>query len=382
MGQQKNVSSFGLENSNLRVFSLIISVFLFLGAVAPGCPFFRSNKVPADGGVFRSDDAGLTWTQKANVKPPAGSAEGATASIALVNITSVAVDRNDDNIVYVGGDASGMFRSSDKGENWETYSGTGMYPNETIFDIVIDPKDSKNMYVAGASADAKGRLLKSEDGGQAWEQTYITLAAKDFVTKIEVDPYDPSVVYIITSKDGVFQSLNHGKSWTLLRRFQNGVNNIAINPKDTRILYVTSTQEGIFKSVDKGTSWASLTENLKSFNVYPGTEFTSIAIDPQNPSTVYLGYLGGMFRTDDGGQSWQKVNVLTPPALAPISSIAINEGNSKNIYYTINSQVFFTNSASASNWAVRSLPTARVLLDVTIDPKDSNVIYAGSKIKK
>lgn len=382
MIQQESVLSCGVRNNSLRALFIIIFAFLFLGSAAPGCPFFKTNEAPRDGGVFKSDDGGLTWQQKINLTPPPGSKPGTKMDISRLNILSLAVDRNDDKIVYAGSEGSGLFRSPDQGENWEMFNNEGMPGNATIHDIAIDPKDSKKMYVADVSPEGKGRVLKSEDGGQKWEQTYINLVARDLVTDIQVDPYDSSVVYIITSADGILQSVNYGRSWTLLRRFRKGVSNLVINPRDTRVIYVTAHEEGIFKSIDKGASWGNLIENLRSFEVNPGTEFKSMQIDPQNPNTLYLGYIDGMFRTDDGGNTWQKVNILTPPQVLPINSISINENNSKNIYYTINSEVYLTNSNAASNWVVRHLPTARILQGLTINQKNPNIIYVGSKIRR
>ncbi len=363
---------------NFKVLFLVISVFLFLGAAAPGCPFLKNTAIPSDGGVFKSDDGGLTWQRKINLAIPAGSTKS-SGNISAVNILSIAVDESDDNIVYAGTEGNGFLKSSDKGETWEVYNGQSILASETIYDIEIDPKDSKKIYIAGVSADGKGRVLKSEDGGVNWEQTFITLAAGTLVGKIKIDFNDSSIVYIITSKDGVFQSVNYGKSWTLLRRFDGGLNNIAINPKDSKIIYATGPAEGLMKSVDMGASWLPLAEKLKTFKIAKNAAIGSIAIDPQNPNIIYLGYVDGMLRSYDGGETWEKVNILSPPALLAINSIVINENNPKNIYYTINSQVYITGSSGASNWIVRDLPTTRVLQALTIDPKDPNIVYAGSR---
>lgn len=361
-----------------KILFLIFSVFLFLGANAIGCPFLKNNSVPADGGVFKSDDGGLTWQRKIVLTPPSGSNKSA-GDISSVNILTVAVDQNDNNIVYAGTEGNGFLRSSDKGETWAIYNGQNMLATETIYDIAIDPKDSKKMYAAGISAEGKGRVLKSEDGGENWEQTYVTLAAGNLVSKISIDFYDTGIVYIATSQDGIFQSVNYGRSWTLLCRFAGGINNMIISPADTRIIYVTSLGEGLLKSTDKGVNWISLVDKLKAFNFAVNTKIDSIAVDPQNSNILYLGYLDGMLRTYDGGATWEKINILTPPAIIAINSIGINASNTKNIYYTINSQVYLTGSIGASNWIVRDLPTTRVLQALTIDQKDPNIIYAGSR---
>ena len=113
MAQQKNVLSLGVNNSKLRALFIIIFAFLFLGTSAPGCPFFQTNEAPRDGGVFKSDDGGLTWQQKINLTPPPGSKAGTKMDISRLNILSLAVDKSDDNTVYAGSEGSGLFHSSD-----------------------------------------------------------------------------------------------------------------------------------------------------------------------------------------------------------------------------------------------------------------------------
>lgn len=361
----------------IKIVFLIFFVFLFLGASAVSCPFIKNNSIPADGGVFKSDDGGLTWQRKTNLALPAGSNKTA-GNIASVNIISIAIDQKDNNFIYAGTEGNGFLRSSNKGETWEIYNGRNMLANETIYDIAIDPHDSKKMYIAGISAEGKGRVLKSDDGGESWEQTYVTLASGNSVNKIKIDSYNTAIVYIITSKDGLFQSINYGRSWTLLRRFEGGLYDIIINPSDTRIIYVLSTSEGLLKTNDKGINWTPIIDKLADFGITANTKIDSLVIDTQNSNILYLGFLNGLLRTYNGGASWEKVNIITPPALLVIKSIALSGENTKNIYYTIGSQLYLTGSNSASNWIVRDLPTTRVLQALTIDPKDPNIIYAGS----
>lgn len=379
-----NISN-GLVKNKKKAITLFISTFLFLGAVAPGCPFGGASAVPKDGGVFKSQDGGLTWQAKNNLIPPEGS-KATAMDISSLNILSIGVDPADDNIVYAGSDSNGLFRTTDAGENWEIYNGQNLRANETIYDIAIDIKDSKNIYIAGVTAANKGRLLKSTDAGANWEETYVTLASADLVNKIRIDNYNTSIVYIGTSSGAVLQSTDYGRSWVLMGagRFAGGINNFLINPRDTRILYITSLQEGLLKSTDKGVTWTSLVEKLKTkelakFAIEPNTKIDILAIDPKNPDTVYLGFINGMLKTTDGGQTWVPINIITPPAVLPIVSLVVDPNDSRNIYYGINSQIYLSNTAG-TDWFVRNLPTSRVLQIITIDPKNTKTIYAGSKL--
>lgn len=364
-----------------KLFSLIIFFVLFFGAALPGCNLFPGQQALKDGGVFKSEDGGFTWQAKTNLIPPEGN-KSQKMDITGVNIFSLAVDPNDSKIIYAGTEGNGLLKSADGGDNWELYIGQNMRSNENIYSIAIDPKDTKIIYAAGLSDANKGRVLKSEDAGQNWNETYVSLGSGDLVRQIKIDNYSTAVLYIATSSGGILQSVDYGKSWTLLRRANKGVNNVAINPRDTRILYITTDQEGVFKSIDRGFTWESIVEKNESFqklNIPANIKFDSIAIDPQTPDTVYLGYINGMIKTTDGGKTWSVVRVISPPALLPIAFITINQNNSNNIYYAINSQVYFTNSGVESDWVVRNIPTTRRIQSIVIDPSNSKVIYAGSR---
>lgn len=81
------------------------------------------------------------------------------------------------------------------------------------------------------------------------------------------------------------------------------VTQIVFHPTQPDTLYVTVAQQGVFKSLDRGKSWGAMNNGLKSL------EILYLVIDPARPETVYLGSLGaGVHRSDDGGQSWTAVN--------------------------------------------------------------------------
>lgn len=357
---------------------LFFAVFIFLGAALPGC---SSQAVVKDGGIFKSIDGGLTWTAKNNLPKPEGSAD--KTDLSTLSILSFAVNPNDSNIVYAGSQANGLFRSSDAGESWTAYNGTGLSAAGAVYYAAIDYKNIKNMYLSGLSAYGKGNILKSEDEGQTWEEVYVTLTAGETVNKIDIDNYDTSIVYITTTKGQVFQSANYGRSWTALNRVKAVIDNFVITPLDTRILYITSGKEGLFKSTDKGATWKNINENLLKVDAYKARKgdtkiINVIAVDPLNINVVYIGFLNGMLKSTDGGNTWTQINVITPPAILPMNSLAVSQKDSKFIYYLIDSQIYFTNNGAESNWLVRNLPTGRVLAGLTIDPNNSKVIYVGT----
>lgn len=368
-----------MTKTKKRFLFLTAAVFLFLGAGFPGC---GSKAVPKDAGIFKSIDGGLTWERKVQLNIPKD-AKDTLADLSNVNILSYAINPLDSKIVYAGSDANGLFRTGDEGESWERYNGAGITPQDAIYAIAIDLKNIKNMYLSGVSSYGKGRILKSEDEGVSWQEVYVTLTAGELVNKIEIDSYDTSIIYIATTSGQVFQSANYGRSWTSLNRLSAIVDNFIISPKDTRILYMTSGQEGLSKSTDKGKIWHSINDNLTKVKAYKDRMLTGkaidvIAVDPLDVNVIYVGFLNGMIKSTDGGNNWSQINIITPPAILPINSLVISQKDSKSIYYTIDSQIYFTNNGAESNWLVRNLPTSRVLAALTIDPNNPKIIYSGT----
>lgn len=357
---------------------LAVSVFFFFGATLPGC---KSNAVPKDAGVFKSVDGGLTWERKTQLILPADTK--VKTDLSDTNFLSFAVNPDDSNIIYAGSAANGLFRSKDAGESWENFNGTGLSAADAIYYVAIDYKNIKNMYLSGVSSYGKGRIMKSEDEGATWQEVYVTLTAGELVNRIIIDSYDTGIVYITTTNGQVFQSANYGKSWTALNRFKSVIDNFAVTPKDTRILYITSGNQGLFKSVDKGNNWVSINDNLVKIEAYK-TQMKAkkaidvIALDPLNRDVIYVGFLGGMIKSSDGGNTWSVINIITPPNKLPFNTLVVSQKDSKSIYYTIDSQVYFTNNGAESNWLVRNLPTSRVITALTIDPNNSKTIYAGT----
>lgn len=360
-----------MQNKKRFIF-LTAAILFFFGALFPGC---SPAPVSVDGGVYKSIDGGLTWERKVQlILPPETKVK---TDLSTIGISGFTINPNDSNIVYAWTPGNGLYLSKDAGENWEAYNGTGISPQSTIFSLAIDKNNIKNMYLADISGYGHGRIMKSEDEGATWQEVYVTLTAGEYVNKIEVDHYDGSIVYITTTLGQMFKSVNYGRSWSVMNRLTAVVSNFAISPKDSRIIYATSASQGLFKSTNKGEDWQSLNENLLKIPTY-NNSIDVIALDPINPSIIYIGFANGILKSTDGGINWVSFSLITPQATSPMKSLIISQTDSKSIYYTIGSQVYFTNNGVESNWLVRNLPTGRVLTGLTVDPNDPKVIYVGT----
>ncbi|MBI9049706.1 MAG: hypothetical protein JEZ00_09820 [Anaerolineaceae bacterium] len=221
-------------------------------------------------------------------------------------IGALAVDPVNPTVLYAGSQST-IFRSETGGENWQISYTYEAGEEDTINKIMVNPDNPKTIF---ASIYNHG-LIKSIDNGLNWQPANNGLTTFKILT-MEFNPSDSDILYIGT-ESGLFRSINQGKSWTFVsEKFKDiSINAIAFDPFSPKIQYVGTMQQGLFKSKDNGESWNQTNYDLfiqtKSMKQETPTWIYDIAINPIDPETIYLaGY--GIFKSIDGGNSWQKMN--------------------------------------------------------------------------
>jgi photosystem II stability/assembly factor-like uncharacterized protein len=247
------------------------------------------------GGVWKTVNASTTWT-------PIFDDQGS------YSIGCVTLDPNNPNTVWVGtgenvsgrhvGYGDGVYRSRDGGATWENM---GLEKSEHIGMIRIDPRDSNTIFVAAQgplwSGGGDRGLFKSTDGGQNWRKVLGDGHGNSDlddrytgVNEVHMDPRNPDVMYAVT--------------WQRMR-------NVAV-------VMDGGPGTGIHKSEDGGETWRELTNGLPEEMMGK----TGLAISPQNPDTIYAtieldNRTGGFWRSDDGGENWEKKNDYLSSATGP-----------------------------------------------------------------
>ncbi|MCL1916461.1 MAG: hypothetical protein FWG17_07145 [Desulfovibrionaceae bacterium] len=207
----------------------------------------------------------------------------------------------------------GLLKSLDGGASWDSL-GEALPRDIPPSAVAISRYNSKELYVG---YDGLG-LFKSSDGGQSWQSMNDGLPNTS-VRCIAINPLNPNLVYL-GILGGVAISTNAGRFWHMSSGFKRtvNVNTIAINPQDPQYLYAGTGGAGVFKSGNSGVSWKDVNEGLSSLSI------TALHVDPENPDVVLAGayhpatptdvYVGeasgGVFRSQDGGQSWQESSLL------------------------------------------------------------------------
>ena len=254
--------------------------------------------------------------------------------------------------------------------------------NAYINCLTMDPVNPLILYAGGNDV-----ILKSEDGGETWSKIRTFSATDpDHVNQIVVDPLTPTTIYAAVFNQGLIKSTDNGETWqninTGLIDFK--FRALVIDPADPNILYA-GTANGVFKTNDGGTTWQQRDTNL------PKEEIYSLAIDPLNPATLYagLGTGSGLYKSTNGGASWSAKNngILVQagdsPAQSPtwVFAIAINPQN-PHILYAAGRGIFKSMDGGESWQAVNEglaysiSPPPGDFDKLSIDPINPQIVYA------
>jgi photosystem II stability/assembly factor-like uncharacterized protein len=285
------------------------------------------------GGVFKSNDGGVTW---AAVFDDAGA----------LSIGDLAVAPSAPNTVYAGtGEANGSFstgaffgngiyKSTDGGSTW---ANAGLVNTNHVGRIVVDPQNADRVYAAttgvlyGKNED-RG-LYRTLDGGQTWENI-LYISDSTACIDVAINPQNANIVYAATWErirrpwgrryggptSGIYRSLDGGENWEPLTNglpvsdAETGRIGLAVSPSNPNVVYacfstnaITNVFDGIYKSTDAGSSWVrvddgSIDDVFSSF----GWFFGNLRIAPNDPGKLWC--LGvPLYKSEDGGVTWSNV---------------------------------------------------------------------------
>lgn len=152
------------------------------------------------GGVYRSDDAALNWKKINNGLIPDSELMAAMA----LGVNAIEIERTNPDIVYAG-TTKGLFRTADRGEQWERIGQT--LPDPYVSSLVLHPTDSSLLYVGGPAG-----VWKSSDGGGTWQAINHGLVTLN-IRALAMAPKNPQTLYVGTNGSGLYRSTDAGATW-------------------------------------------------------------------------------------------------------------------------------------------------------------------------
>ncbi|MBK7705833.1 MAG: hypothetical protein IPJ30_08620 [Acidobacteria bacterium] len=236
------------------------------------------------------------------------------------------------NIVYVGTGSGGIFKTIDGGITWKP-----IFDRQTtisVGDMALEPGNPDVIWVGTGESNVRNSVsfgdgvYKSTDGGKTWK--HMGLRDTNTISRIIVNPKNPDIVYVAAighafgknDERGVFMTTDGGKSWTktLYIDTEHGASDLDIDPNNPNVLYAgmwrferkpwtfTSGGDkgGVFRSLDGGRSWNKLSNGLPKAIGRIG-----LAVAPSNGDVVYAileAKEGTVYRSDDKGETFRLIN--------------------------------------------------------------------------
>ena len=243
---------------------------------------------------------------------------------------------NKPNLYYFGAAGGGVWKTENGGDHWKNIS-DGFFGG-SIGSVTVSKSDPNVIYVGGGEKTVRGNVSsgygvwKSIDAGKTW--SFSGLENSRHIPRISIDPNDHNIVYAgvlgdiykSTEDRGLYKSINGGESWKkiLFSNKDSGIVDLIIDPTNSRIIYASTWNvkrtpyslssggdgSALWKSVDSGKTWKEISLNLG----FPDSTLgiIGVTVSPANNNKVWAIVenkdKGGLYLSNDGGESWGIVN--------------------------------------------------------------------------
>ncbi|MBY0346714.1 MAG: hypothetical protein K2W79_00510, partial [Hydrotalea flava] len=312
------------------------------------------------------------------------------------------------NVFYIGVNNGGVWKTTDYGRTW--FPIFDDQPTGSIGDLAVAPSNPDIIYVGSGEGlqrpdlSVGNGMYKSTDAGKTWQHLGLTDVQQ--IGAVAIDPTNPNRVFVAAmghpygpnTERGVFRTLDGGKTWerVLYKDENTGAVQVAIDPKNPNIIFAdlwagrqgpwengewNGPQSGLYKSVDGGKTWTKITRGLPT--VEQGLGRIGFCIAPSNPKRMYAtvdaGEYGGMYRSDNAGESWYSISNDgrywgRGSDFAEVKADPQNE----DIVYTANVVVWRSEDGGHSWKDFRGAPGGDDYHRIWINPDHSNIILIAA----
>lgn len=221
----------------------------------------------------------------------------------VATIVDVAVDKTKPDAIYVATSAGGVWRSDDAGQTW-TLPGDEMVSRDVKW-IEVDPGNPATLW-AGIEARGSSGLWRSPDRGKTWANVKVDRFSFAVGQPIAFAASDPRIIYV-PSTNLHFKSADSGKTWESFRVSNQDVYAFAIHPQNPRIVYAggRGSEHNMSRSQDEGKTWRPFGEGLPK-----DSSIKDLRISVASPSTIIAcSRFGRMHKSTDGGATWSELEL-------------------------------------------------------------------------
>ena len=313
------------------------------------------------------------------------------------------------NVFYMAPNNGGVWKSTDYGHTWNSIFDD--QPTGSVGALAVAPSNPNIIYVGSGEGLRRPDLstgdgiYKSLDAGKTWQHLGLRDALQ--IGALIVDPHDPNRVFVAAlghpygpnAERGVFRSLDGGGTWqkVLYKDENTGAIDLAFDPSNSQIVYAdmwssrrppwttggayNGPGSGLYKSTDGGTTWRELTKGLPSWSDHLGR--IGLGIAPSDPKRIYAlvdaRKTGGLYRSDDAGESWQRVNSEQRiwGRGDDFAAVRVDPRN-KNVVYVANTSTYRSTNGGTDFTAIKGAPGGDDYHTIWINPENPDIIFLGS----
>jgi photosystem II stability/assembly factor-like uncharacterized protein len=333
---------------------------LFLILIALAAPaFVRSASVQATAGADgNGPEADPQYAMDWHITGPTGG-----------DVRALVVDPNDPQRFYFGTLDGQIYTSTDGGVNWRLLHNFNR-PKLFMDHIIVDPRDSRVLYVATHRHKEPGGFFKSTDGGKTWRES--PELKEEALHSLTQSSKNPDMLVVGTNR-GVYRTMDAGQTWAKYETSATpgliNVESLAIDPRNTDVIYA-GTWYLPYKTTDGGRTWASIKNGI-----IDDSDIFAIDIDPRNADHVIASACSGIYETDNAGASWRKVQGI--PSQSRRTRAILQHPSVAGLVFAGTTEGFWRSTNGGESWMLTTSKQLEIN-SITVHPNNPQTVYIGT----
>lgn len=339
-----------------RLMKRSLLFFTLIALLTPA--FIQSARVQAVGENGLSTEADPQYAMDWRNTGPSGG-----------DVRALVVDPNDPLRFYFGTLDGQIYTSTDGGQNWRLLHNFNR-PKLFMDHIIVDPRDSRVLYVATHRHKEPGGFFKSTDGGRTWRES--AELKEEALHSLTQSSKDPNLLVVGTNR-GVYRSLNAGESWSKLDTSATpgliNVESLVVDPRNTDVIYA-GTWYLPYKTTDGGRTWFSIKNGI-----IDDSDIFAIDIDPRDADHVIASACSGIYETHNAGSSWKKVQGI--PSQSRRTRAILQHPSISDLVFAGTTEGFWRSTNGGESWMLTTSKQLEIN-SIAVHPNNPQNIFIGT----
>jgi photosystem II stability/assembly factor-like uncharacterized protein len=285
------------------------------------------------------------------------------------DVRALVVDPNDAQRFYFGTLDGQIYISTDGGQQWRLLYNFNR-PKLFMDHIIVDPRDSRTLYVATHRHKEPGGFFKSTDGGATWRES--VELKEEALHSLAQSAKNPDMLLVGTNR-GVWVSMDSGDSWRQMSTQATpglvNVESLAIDPRNTDVVYA-GTWYLPYKTTDGGRTWRVIKNGI-----IDDSDIFAVDLDPRNPDHIIASACSGIYETRNAGENWRKVQGI--PSQSRRTRAILQHPSLSGIVFAGTTEGFWRSTNGGDSWMLTTSKQLEIN-SIAVHPRNPDTIYIGT----